>query len=277
MALIIGGNLVDRLPAAPAVPADVGRAAEPRALPRRCSSRASVLVLVAIAVIALLAAGLSAQGNWATWQLWLHGGSFGVTGSAVPPGHLVLRLGLPGLPAAARLRLHRDHLRAHPVGRRALPVRRDPAADARAEGHARRAPAPDGAGVRLHGAQGDRLLARPLRPGVLQPQQVHRRVLHRRARRRCRRGRSCSGSRSIIAAGLLASLWLRSTLLPASRFVSMLVLSILISGIYPAILQQVSVKPNASIEGSARTSSATSRRREQAYGIVDQAQQRATT
>jgi len=47
------------------------------------------------------------------------------------------------------------------------------------------------------------------------------------------------------AAGLIASLWLRSTLLPGIAFISMLVLSILISGIYPAILQGVSVKPNA--------------------------------
>jgi len=50
----------------------------------------------------------------------------------------------------------------------------------------------------------------------------------------------------VIAAGVLASMWLRSTLIPAIGFVSMLVLSIVISGIYPAILQQVSVKPNAS-------------------------------
>ena len=49
----------------------------------------------------------------------------------------------------------------------------------------------------------------------------------------------------IIAAGLIASLWLRNSMLPAIAFVSMLVLSILISGIYPAILQGVSVKPNA--------------------------------
>jgi hypothetical protein len=50
----------------------------------------------------------------------------------------------------------------------------------------------------------------------------------------------------VIAAGLIASMWLRSTLLPGIAFIAMLVLSILISGIYPAILQQVSVKPNAS-------------------------------
>ncbi len=50
----------------------------------------------------------------------------------------------------------------------------------------------------------------------------------------------------LLAVGLIASLWLNSSLVPGVGFVSMLVLSILISGIYPAILQQVSVKPNAS-------------------------------
>src|SRR6478672_1251974 len=38
-----------------------------------------ILVLAVISLIALFAAGVSAQGNWATWQLWLHGKSFGVT------------------------------------------------------------------------------------------------------------------------------------------------------------------------------------------------------
>ena len=71
----------------------------------------------------------------------------------------------------------------------------------------------------------------------------------------------------VIAAGLIASLWLRSTLLPGIAFVSMLVLSILISGIYPALLQQVSVKPNASSKEAPyirRNITAT----RQAYGIV---------
>jgi uncharacterized membrane protein (UPF0182 family) len=50
----------------------------------------------------------------------------------------------------------------------------------------------------------------------------------------------------ILALGVLASIWLRSVLLPGIGFAVLLVLSILISGIYPAIVQQVSVKPNAS-------------------------------
>jgi uncharacterized protein len=70
----------------------------------------------------------------------------------------------------------------------------------------------------------------------------------------------------VIAAGLIASLWLRSTMLPAIAFVSMLVLSILISGIYPAILQQVSVKPNASSKEAPYISRNIQATR-QAYGI----------
>ena len=55
----------------------------------------------------------------------------------------------------------------------------------------------------------------------------------------------------LIALGVLASMWLRSALLPGIGFGVLLILSILISGIYPAIVQQVSVKPNASDQGSA--------------------------
>jgi uncharacterized protein len=50
----------------------------------------------------------------------------------------------------------------------------------------------------------------------------------------------------IIAVAVLASLWLKSAQLPAIGFGVLLVLSILINGIYPAIVQQFSVKPNAS-------------------------------
>jgi hypothetical protein len=66
---------------------------------------------------------------------------------------------------------------------------------------------------------------------------------------------------------VLGSIWLRSALLPAIGFVVLLVLSILIGGIYPAIVQQVSVKPNASTKEAPyieRNIQAT----RQAYGIV---------
>jgi uncharacterized protein len=50
----------------------------------------------------------------------------------------------------------------------------------------------------------------------------------------------------LIALAVLASLWLKSAQIPAISFVVLLVLSIGINGIYPAIVQQVTVKPNAS-------------------------------
>ncbi len=50
----------------------------------------------------------------------------------------------------------------------------------------------------------------------------------------------------LIALTVLASLWLKSAQIPMISFVVLLVLSIGINGIYPAIVQQVTVKPNAS-------------------------------
>jgi uncharacterized membrane protein (UPF0182 family) len=71
----------------------------------------------------------------------------------------------------------------------------------------------------------------------------------------------------ILAIGVLASIWLRSVLLPGIGFVVLLILSILISGIYPAIVQRVQVKPNASDkEAPYILKNITATR--QAYGIV---------
>jgi uncharacterized membrane protein (UPF0182 family) len=50
----------------------------------------------------------------------------------------------------------------------------------------------------------------------------------------------------IIAILVIASLWLKSARLPGIAFVVLLLLSIVINGIYPAIVQQFTVKPNAS-------------------------------
>jgi len=50
----------------------------------------------------------------------------------------------------------------------------------------------------------------------------------------------------LIALAVLASLWLRSAQIPIISFIVLLVLSIGINGIYPAIVQQITVKPNAS-------------------------------
>jgi uncharacterized membrane protein (UPF0182 family) len=71
----------------------------------------------------------------------------------------------------------------------------------------------------------------------------------------------------VLALGVLASIWLKSVLLPGIGFAVLLILSILISGIYPAVVQQVSVKPNASDKERVyigRNITAT----RQAYGIV---------
>ena len=50
----------------------------------------------------------------------------------------------------------------------------------------------------------------------------------------------------IIAVLVIVSLWLKSPRLPGIAFVVLLILSIVINGVYPAIVQQVTVKPNAS-------------------------------
>ncbi len=71
----------------------------------------------------------------------------------------------------------------------------------------------------------------------------------------------------IIAVGVLASIWMSSPTIPAISFGVLLVLSIVISGIYPALVQQFSVKPNASTKEAPyieRNITAT----RQAYGIV---------
>ena len=52
----------------------------------------------------------------------------------------------------------------------------------------------------------------------------------------------------IIAVAVLASIWMTSPLVPAVGFGVLLILSIVISGIYPALVQQISVKPNASVK-----------------------------
>lgn len=51
----------------------------------------------------------------------------------------------------------------------------------------------------------------------------------------------------VIALAVLASMWLRSVLIPTTAFVVLLVLSVLANGIYPAVVQQFRVKPNANV------------------------------
>jgi uncharacterized membrane protein (UPF0182 family) len=71
----------------------------------------------------------------------------------------------------------------------------------------------------------------------------------------------------LIAIAVLASLWLRSAQLAGISFGVLLVLSIGINGVYPALVQQITVKPNASDKEApyiARNIAAT----RQAYGIA---------
>ncbi len=74
----------------------------------------------------------------------------------------------------------------------------------------------------------------------------------------------------VIAAAVLASMWLRSVLVPVTAFVVLLVLSVLANGIYPAVVQQFKVKPNANVLESQYISRNITATRE-GYGIVDAA------
>ena len=247
MALVIGGNLVIayvlRPPFRP-MSAEQQNLERYRVVlePRR------KLILIGISLIALFTAGMSAQASWGTWQLWLHGEQFGVrpirsstrTSRSIawdyPVYRLLLSFGFTAIIFSLVLVLVV-----------ALPDRRDPAADARAEDHSAGAPPPDRPHLRVHGAQGAARTG-SIATGWSSPTagQVHRRVLHRRARSAARAHDPVLDRRSSWRCGVLASLWLKSVLLPAIGFVVLLVLSILISGIYPALVQQMSVKPNAS-------------------------------
>jgi uncharacterized membrane protein (UPF0182 family) len=71
----------------------------------------------------------------------------------------------------------------------------------------------------------------------------------------------------LIALAVLGSLWLQSVQLPVISFVVLLVLSIGINGIYPAVIQQFTVKPNAN-DKEAPYISRNIQATRQAYGIV---------
>jgi uncharacterized protein len=244
MALVIGGNMLIAYllspPFRPMSP-EQQNIERYRAMlePRR------YLLLAVVSLIALFAAGMSAQGNWATWQLFLHGQSFGTTD---PQFHLdvsfyafdypayrlllgfgftaiifaiilsaivhyltgAIRLQTPGPKVTVAARRHLTLLVFVFVVLKAIAYWMDRYGLVFSE----RSKFTGASYTDVHAV----LPARTILFWIA----------------------------IVIAAGLIASLWLRNTMLPAIAFVSMLVLSILISGIYPAILQQVSVKPNAS-------------------------------
>jgi uncharacterized protein len=244
MALIIGGNLVIAYLLSPPfrpMSAEQQNIERYRSVlePRR------VLVLVVISLIALFSAGVSAQGNWATWQLFLHGGTFGQKDPQFhrdisfyawdyPAYRLLLGFGFTAIIFAiilsaivhylsGAIRLQTPGPKVTLAARRHLTVLVFVFVVLKAIAYWL-----DRYGLVFS----DRSKFTGASYTDVHAVLPSRTILFWIA--------------IVIAAGLIASLWLRSTLLPGIAFVSMLVLSILISGIYPAILQQVSVKPNAS-------------------------------
>ncbi|MBO0882968.1 MAG: UPF0182 family protein, partial [Mycobacterium sp.] len=267
MALIIGGNMVVayvlRPPFRPMSPEqqnlqNYALMLEPR---RR-------LILIAVSLIAFLAAGASAQGNWGMWQLWLHGGSFPAADND-PLFHLnvsfyawdypvyrsLLGFGFTGIIFALVLSVIVHYLTGAirlqtPGPKMTITARRHIT-------------------VLVFAFMALKAIAYWLDRYAL--------VFSGRSKFT---GASYTDVHAelpaktilfwiaiILALGVLASMWLRSALLPGIGFVVLLVLSILIGGIYPAILQSVSVKPNASdkerpyIEHNIQAT-------RQAYGIV---------
>ena len=244
MALIIGGNLLAayllRPPFRP-------MSAEQQNLERY---RVMVeprkrLVLAGVMVLALFAAGMSAQGKWQTWLLWLNGGRFGVQdpqfhrdisfyawdypayrvmlgfGFSAVLFALILSIAIHYLTGA--IRLQTPGPKVTPAARRHLTVLVFVFMALKAVAYWL-----DRYGLvfsnrsKFTGASYTDVHASLQAKTILFWLAI------------------------IIALGVLASMWLRSALLPGIGFVVLLVLSILISGIYPAIVQQVSVKPNAS-------------------------------
>jgi uncharacterized membrane protein (UPF0182 family) len=224
------------------------------------------LILAGVMVVSLLGAGASAQGDWKIWQLWLNGGSFGIKdpqfhkdisffawdypvyrallsfGFTAVLFSLVLSIGIHYLTGAIRLQT--------PGPKITLSARRHLTAlvfvfmalkavaywmDRYGFVFSSRSKFTGASYTDVHSA----LPAKTILFWIA----------------------------IILALGVLASIWLRSLLLPGIGFVVLLILSILISGIYPAVVQRVSVKPNASDkEAPYILKNITATR--QAYGIV---------
>jgi uncharacterized protein len=244
MALIIGGNLVVayllRPPFRP-------MSAEQQNLERyrvMIEPRRKLILAVAV-VLSFFAAGMSAQGDWKTWQLWLHGGSFGIKDPQFhrdisfftwdyPAYRLMLNFGFTAVIFALLLSIAVHYLsgaiRLQTPGPKITPAARRHIT------------------VLVFVFMALKAVAYWLdRYGL---------VFSDRSKFT---GASYTDVHSvlpartilfwiavILALTVLASLWLRSALIPGIGFIVLMVLSILISGIYPAIVQQVSVKPNAS-------------------------------
>ena len=244
MALIIGGNLIGaylmRPPFRPMSPEQQNLQRYVGQLePRR------KLLLAAVMVIAFLSAGASAQGDWQTWQLWLHGDSFGQTdpqfhldisfyafdypayrlmlgfGFTAVLFSLILGIGVHYLTGAIRLQTPGPKFTI--AARRHITVLVFVFMALKAVAYwldrygfvfSDRSKFTGASYTDVHAA----LPAKTILFWIT----------------------------VILALMVLGSLWLRSAVLPGIGFIVVMVLSVLMSGIYPAIIQQVSVKPNAS-------------------------------
>jgi uncharacterized membrane protein (UPF0182 family) len=219
-----------------------------------------------IAAIALLSAGMSAQGRWATWLLWLNGGSFG---RSDPQFHKDISFYAWDLPAyrmllgygfTAVLFALFCSLVVHYIFGAIRFQTPGPKITLAARRHLT---------ILVFAFMVLKALAYWLdRYGLVFSQRssftgasytdVHA-VLSAKT--------ILFWLAVIIAVGVLASMWLRSAILPGIGFIVLMVLSVLIGGIYPAIFEQVSVKPNASTKEAPYIKYNIAATR-QAYGVV---------
>jgi uncharacterized membrane protein (UPF0182 family) len=224
------------------------------------------LIFAALVAIIFIAAGMSAQGNWKTWQLWRNGQSFGVQDPQFhrdisffawdyPAYRLLLGLGFNAVVFSLLLSLAVHYLFgafriATPGPKLTISARRHVTLlvfffivlKACAYWLDRYGLMFSGRGKVTGASYTDVNASLPAKM-----------ILFWVA--------------VLIALAVLASLWLKSAQIPIISFVVLLVLSIGINGIYPALVQQITVKPNASdkeVPYISRNIQAT----RQAYGIV---------
>jgi uncharacterized membrane protein (UPF0182 family) len=244
MALIIGGNLVIAYLLSPPF-RPMSQEQQNIERYRSVLEPRRVLVLVVISLIALFSAGISAQGNWATWQLFLHGGSFGQKDPQFhldisffawdyPAYRLLLGLAFNAVVFSLLLSLAVHYIFgafriATPGPKLTISARRHVTLlvfffivlKACAYWLDRYGLVFSGRGKVTGASYTDVNASLPAKT-----------ILFWMA--------------VLIALAVLASLWLKSAQISVISFAVLLILSIGINGIYPAIVQQVTVKPNAS-------------------------------
>ncbi len=203
------------------------------------------LVLVAVTLLSFLAAGAAQQGNWATWQLFFNGGSFGAKDPQfgkdvsfyawdLPVYRLLLGFGFTAVIFALLMSIAVHYLTGAirlqtPGPKITISARRHLTVvvfvfmllkaaaywlDRYSLVFSERSKFTGASYTDVHSA----LPAKTILFWIT----------------------------LILAVAIFASLWLRSALIPGIGFVVLMVLSILIGGIYPSVVQSVSVAPNAS-------------------------------